>query len=97
MSYETSAFQDEIDKLDQRITSLKQKGTKLRKFILSTKFLEATNKFLDLLGEFEDEVITLVEAIQAPVPGVPPYEAKAAPEEEGKEEAEGFGKRRRRR
>ena len=40
MSYETSAFQDEIDKLDDRITSLKQKGAKLRKFILSTKFLE---------------------------------------------------------
>jgi hypothetical protein len=73
----------EIKKLDQRAAELKKKsGVKLRKFITSKSFMINGIRFLDLLGDFGDEVITLVDVIQTPIPGVPPYEAKAVPEEE---------------
>ena len=72
----------EIKKLDQRAAELKKKsGVKLRKFITSEDFTTNDVKFLDLLGDFGDEVITLVDVIQTPIPGVPQYEAKL-PEEE---------------
>jgi len=87
MSYETLTFEGEINKLDQRMNELKENRGKLCKFILSDQFFTDDIGFLDHVDNFEDKVITLVEAIQSPVPGVPPYEAKV-PEETKEEEVQ---------
>ena len=81
MSYETLTFKGEMKKIDQRHIKLEESEVTLENFITSEEFSTSKIKFYRHLQSFGRKVITLVEAIQAPVPGLPPYEAKL-PEEE---------------
>lgn len=61
----------------------------LRAFILSPTLLVEYTKFEDLLGDFQDKIVTLVEAVETPIPGMPPYEAVKEPEGEAEMAVEG--------
>jgi hypothetical protein len=88
MSVETFAFQGELKKLDECEAQLKVSEKSLREFIISDDFLDDNAKFLSCMSDFQDKVITLVEVVQMPESGLPPFEAKAPSEEEKKEEEE---------
>jgi len=60
---------------------LKEYGGKLKRFTGSNKFLSDDDGFLARVDNFENSVITIAEAAQAPVTGVPPFEPKMSPEE----------------
>ncbi len=78
--------------MDERHEKLKTSVKALRDFILSSSFLDDFIQFEKLLGEYQDNLITLVEVIQVPIVGMPPSEAKAPtpetpPPSEEKEES----------
>jgi len=75
MALETATFSGELDKLDESRTAFMDSLKALREFILSAAFLVDYTRFESLLGDFQDKIVTLVEAVETPVPGLPPYEA----------------------
>jgi hypothetical protein len=78
------AFSGELQKLDESRAAFIESLKTLRAFILSPVFLVEYTRFEDLLGDFQGKIVTLVEAVETPIPGVPPYEAvKELEEEEG--------------
>jgi len=89
MSLETLTFTEELRKLDDCHQRLRESNSAMRLFILSDRFLADFIEFETLLGDLQDKVVTLVEIVQTPVPGLPPAEAEAPKEaEEEKEEGE---------
>jgi len=86
MATETVAFGGELQKLDESRKAFMDSLKALREFILSVAFLIDYTKFESLLGDFQDKIVTLVEAVETPVSGLPPYEA--VKEVEGEKEAE---------
>jgi hypothetical protein len=90
MALETTTFSGELQKLDDCRTKFMESLKALREFILSAAFLVDYMKFESLLGDFQDKIVTLVEAAETPVPGLPPYEAvKGGEKEEAEEVASG--------
>jgi len=71
-------------------TTLRESNKKLRGFILSDRFLLEFIQFEHLLGDFQDKVITLVEIVQTPQPGLAETKTgKEETEEETEETEEG--------
>jgi hypothetical protein len=95
MSLETLTFTEELKKLDESHSKVKENTKKLRDFILSTAFLTDYIMFETVLGEFQDNLITFVEVIQTPMPSLPPFEAEAPTQEtlppQEKKEGSSFG------
>jgi len=71
LSIETLTFSQELEKLDTHQAKTKEDIKKLRKFILSDDFLVDRVKFEELLGEFQDNLVTLIEITQTPLPTIP--------------------------
>lgn len=71
MSLETLTFTDELRKLDAAHESLKESEGKLRNFILSSNFLADYITFEQLLGDFQNRLVTIVEITQSPLAGLP--------------------------
>jgi hypothetical protein len=89
VSLETLTFTEELRKLDDCHQRLRESNSAMRLFILSDRFLADFIEFEKLLGDLQDKVVTLVEIVQTPVPGLPPAETEAPEEaEEEKEEGE---------
>ena len=91
MSLETLTFTEELKKLDRNHEELKESERKLRDFILSPSFLDEYNKFEQLLGDFQDKLVTLAESVSNPIVNVQPNQpvqivAPGQPEEETVEE-----------
>ena len=88
MSSEVYTFKGELDQLEEKERTLKQRHKELRDFILSDDFLVEKEKFERLLSDFEGEAISLVEALEAapPViiqePGKAEGEAPQQPEQQ---------------
>ena len=68
MSSEVYTFKGELDQLEEKERTLKQRHKELRDFILSDDFLVEKEKFERLLSDFEGEAISLVEALEAAPP-----------------------------
>lgn len=76
MAYETLTFKNELDRLEASRDVFIKALLALRTFIISLEFLINFTKFEELMGTFQDSVITLVESINMPgSPGLPPFEA----------------------
>jgi len=71
VSLETLTFTDELRKLDSSHEELKASESKLRSFILSKDFLIDFITFEQLLGDFQDKLVTIVEITQSPLTGQP--------------------------
>jgi len=88
LSSEVYTFKGELDQLEEKERTLKQRHKELRDFILSDDFLVEKEKFERLLSDFEGEAISLVEALEAapPViiqePGKAEGEAPQQPEQQ---------------
>jgi len=67
-SYVTWTLNNELEKLNGSHEELKDSHKKLREFILSDEFLKDYNKFEEKIGEFQEKIVTLVEAISTPPP-----------------------------
>ena len=65
-SYVTWTLNNELEKLNTSHEELKNSHTNLRNFILSDEFLKDYNKFEEKIGEFQEKIVTLVEAISTP-------------------------------
>ncbi|MHA1632512.1 MAG: hypothetical protein ACTSXC_06895 [Candidatus Freyarchaeota archaeon] len=68
MSSEVYTFKGELEQLEEKERTLKQKHKELRDFILSDEFLTEKERFETLLSDFEGEAISLVEALEAAPP-----------------------------
>ena len=67
-SYVTWTLNNELERLNISHEELKDSHTNLRNFILSDDFLKDYNKFEEKIGEFQEKIVTLVEAISTPSP-----------------------------
>jgi hypothetical protein len=67
-SYVTWTLNSELEKLSTSHEELKDSHKKFREFILSDEFLKDYNKFEEKIGEFQEKIVTLVEAISMPSP-----------------------------
>ena len=83
------AFSGELQKLDEARAAFIESLKALRAFILSPTLLVEYTRFEDLLGDFQDKIVTLVEAVETPIPGLPPYEAVKELEGEAEGATEG--------
>ncbi len=83
MAVETVTFSGELKRIEAARLDFILALQKLRKFILSDDFLVKFRDFEDILGDFEDKIITLVVEVENPVPelGLPPFEAVKQPPE----------------
>jgi len=71
VSLETVTFHEELEKLDTCKKELSESNQSLRKFILSTAFLTDKNQFHGLLSDLQDKLVTLAEAVEKPMAGLP--------------------------
>jgi len=67
-SYVTWTLNNELEKIGTSHEELKKSHKELREFILSDEFLKDYNKFEEKIGEFQEKIVTLVEAVSAPSP-----------------------------
>jgi hypothetical protein len=66
LSLEIVTLTEELRKIDDADTTLRDSAKKLRTFILSPKFLDDYIQFEQFLSDFQDKVITLVELTTSP-------------------------------
>jgi hypothetical protein len=85
VSLETLTFTEELRKLDAIHVELKQSEKQLRNFILSDGFLIDYIKFEQLLGDFQDKVVTLVELAHEPQPLTPQMQQALEKAEQGQQ------------
>jgi hypothetical protein len=91
------SFVVEQESLEDSLEALRRSHKALRNFMYSPKFLDQRVKFFKLLGEFQDNLVTLVEVAESlpPVAPAPPQEKpppETAEEQKGETAASVFGK-----
>lgn len=97
MSLEESLVVEQ-ESLEESLKTLKESHKTLRNFMYSTEFLEDRVKFFKLLGDFQDNLVTLVEVAESlpPLPPMPPLPEKqpleALPEQKAETATLVFGK-----
>lgn len=74
MSLETVTLTEELQKIDEAHKSLKESAKALREFVLSQDFLRKYVKFEQLLSNFQDKVITLVEIVTSPLAAIEQFQ-----------------------